>query len=293
MGQKRQSITDYPLINRGLQESESLYSKLGYTVESLEKALAKAEYTVDQPFKFDSKKDKETVKAVEKLTGFNYELANLFEVQCLQLGRIPTQHEFSAESLHIVAESWHDADDSNTELLEWTETVEKAVMNRNLRTYVAQVNEFHCSLLIAELFPDWTVYSSNELDIIMGVDIVVETADKRLYFHLFKNSSFSFQAYRKKRFRGGRRNSEGKFIKYHRDFTGDKSLMYDSTNNMASGTTKFINSIPLFKAEWLKDQLTMYGRFEQFGEPLANSKKLQQLEQFLTEIEEEAENEIA
>lgn len=287
-----QSITDYPLISRGLQESESLDAVLGYTVKSLEQTLALPEYAVTEPHRFDSKKERQIVAGVEKLTGYGFKLSNMFEDMCRELRRVPTQAEFNAESLQYVAETWHD-NPSNTECIEWSDTVEKAVVNRNLRTYIAQVNEFHFMLLVQELFPEWSVYNSNELDIIMGVDAVIETDCKRLYFHIYKNSPYSFKAYRLKEKRGGRRNAEGQFIRYNRDFSGHNSLMYEGRITVSSETTKFINGLPLFKPEWLKAQLTMYNRFNQFGEELKASSKLQSLEEFLqlTEKQEESENE--
>ena len=273
------SITEYPLIAEGIIEQERLWDVLDLTVADLERELASPAYEMVEPVWVHEKK---VMDAVEKVTGFGTEVGNIFEDLVMQLGRVPTVKEYCAAVLPEVELFWK-ADQCDG--IEWGAEVIHAVNNRNIRAYKANINELHCVLALRELFPDWGIYSSDELDLLAGVDIVVETEKKRLFLHLYRNSKFSFIAYRKKQRRGGKKNTVGKFVRYYRDFEGDKSLMYEGNPAMTSDTTKFINGIPLFKLGWLENQLVLFDTFKQFGEPLENSGKLAYMEKYLRELQ--------
>lgn len=272
------SITTFPVINHGITESESLLSKLSLTASTLETVIQQPQYALQEAIRIEGKNNMKVVDAVERVTGFGGNMASMFEQLITELDRLPTQSEFNTACLNEVKKFWSR---DNPEGIKWDETVESTIINRNLRTYIAQVNELHCLLLLKELFPQWKVVASEDLDILMGVDIVVETEHKRLYLHIFKNSQYSFLAFRKKERRGGRKNRKGKFIKLRRDFSKDKTLMYEGRQASSSDTTKFVNGIPLFKADWLKSQLLLFDNFDQFGEPLEELEKLKYLEDYL------------
>lgn len=275
------AIRQFTEIGKGIVEADKNLATLNLTVDSLEALLEKPEYSTGDVIQIEGKANRKAESAVEKVTGFGQEFASVFESLTEQFGRIPTLQEFNDASMVIVKQFWIK---EKPEGIVWSEAVAQGATNRNRRTYMAQINELHCVLLIKELFPDWTVSTSEDLDVLMGVDIVVETDKKRLYFHLFKNSRYGFLAFRKKEKRGGRKNRNKKFIKYNRDFSGDKTLMYEGRTNVLSGTTKFINGIPLFEREWLESQLLMFNKFKQHGEPLSETGKLQYLEDFLLNL---------
>lgn len=284
----KQSITEYPCINSGIQEQESLYSQLSLTATGLKETLAQPAYAVNQWNTMTTKADKKVEQVVERVTGFGLKMGNAFESLCTELGRVPTQTEFNDYCLTLAESFWNH---SKPEGITWSSTVATAVANRNYRCYVSQIVELHAVLLLRELFPKWTVVGSDLLDTLMGVDIVVETGRKRLYLHVMKNSKYSFLAFRKKSQRGGLRDRKGKFRRYHRDFNGDKTLMYEGRPESCSDTTEFINGLPLFKAEWLQSQMVLFDTFGQFGEPLGGSKKLEYMEGYLQamrEVEETA-----
>lgn len=280
------SITDFTEINRGIQEQESLLATLDLTSKKLETIIADPTYGIKEAIRIEGKGNLKIVDAVERVTGFGQEMASMFETLASQLGRIPTETEFNAACTKLVKAFWLK---EKPDGIVWGETVEATVINRNIRCYMAQINELHCLLLLRELFPEWKIVSSDDLDLLMGVDIIVETKNKRLYLHLFKNSKFSFLAFRKKEKRGGRKDGDGKFQRYQRDFSGDKTLMYEGRADSSSETTKFINGIPLFKAEWLESQLLLFDNFRQFGEPLHEVSKLVYLEEFLVALHEKQE----
>lgn len=61
--------------------------------------------------------------------------------------------------------------------------------------------------------------------------------------------------------------------------------MYEGRQESCSETTEFVNGLPLFKREWLEEQLLLYNSFEQFGEALEGSKKLEYTENYLATLE--------
>ena len=277
----KQSILEYPHIAEGILEQESVYRMLGLTAEKLRATLTNPDYAVTEYHKMIGKVNKDIEATVERVTGFGVKMASAFESLSVDLARVPTPVEFNKYCLTIAEEFWRH---SKPDGIAWNETVAMAVANRNYRCYISQVVELHAMLQLRELFPEWKVFGSDLLDNLMGVDIVVETESKRLYLHVMKNSKYSFMAFRKKQTRGGLRDSKGKFHRYHRDFTGDKTLMYEGRPESSSDTTEFINGLPLFKAEWLETQLLLFNTFSQFGEPLADSQKLIYMENFLSTI---------
>lgn len=276
------SIINYSRIYEGILDQESLYSLLGLSADGLKETLAKPEYAVQPYQKIEGKVNKGIEATVERVTGFGTKMGSAFEVLCNELARVPTQKEFNEYCLELVEEFWRR---NPPEGIQWDATVSTAVANRNYRCYISQIVELHCVLLLRELFPEWKIVGSDVLDTLMGVDIVVETETKRLYLHVMKNSKYSFLAFRKKQKRGGMRDQAGKFHRYYRDFTGDKTLMYEGRQESCSETTEFVNGLPLFKREWLKDQLSLYDAFPQFGEALEGSKKLEYMENYLAGLE--------
>lgn len=280
----RESILQYPAIRTGIDEQFKLLNHLGLTADELEETLAKPEYeTVERAYDLQSRQQKSIAQVVERVTGFGTDMGSMFESCVLTLGRVPTQREFSDSCLPVAKEFW---DKAVPEGIAWDETVEAAVTNRNYRCYISQVVEIHLQLMLRELFPDWVIASSDAMDMLMGVDLVVETENKRLFLHVFKNSRYSFMAFRKKKSRGGMRDQTGKFRKYRRDFDGDKTLVYDGKPESCSESTKFINGIPLFKADWVGTKLMLFDKLPQFGEELADSKKLGYLEDYLQKYKE-------
>lgn len=275
--------SEFPCLVGELQEVEEIYSDLQLTVGSLELLLKQPEYIAVEPARFGkmTRMQKSEVGTAEKVTGFGHAVGDSFEGLMKQFGRVPSQKEYADYSLAKIKE-WWTVERAGTA---WSDIVEQAVYNRQLRSYSSHLVELHTMLALRELFPDWNIYCTDSIDLLMGVDLVIETEQKRLYIHIFKNSKSAFKAYKKKEFRGGRKNNSGKFIKYKRDFTGDKSLQYDWSHSQCSESTQFINGNPLFKKEYLFTQLSMFNRFQQFGEPLSELTKLQYLEQFLQEVQ--------
>lgn len=273
-------------LSGDLKDSIDLYKQTGLTVAEIEKLLKQPEYKAIIPdYSFKNSKNKRETDAVEATVSFGRELGDLFEELSLKHSRIPTQQEFLDAQLPIMKAYWLDSKHKGaTKGIEWTSAVEKACINRALRTYTSQLVEYHTITAMQELFPEWGIYSSSYLDLLLGVDLVVETGKKFMYVHIFKNSTHGFKAFYKKEKRGGRKIN-GKFKKFHRDFTGDKCLVFDYTPAHCSETTQFINGHPVFKQEFLKKQFLLFDKFNQIGTPIAKETKLKELNEFIGKIE--------
>ena len=279
-------LENMPVLSQDIEDAHKVYEVVNMTATEIESLLKKPEYAAEKPdYSWITRKERREVNAVEAVVSFGNNIAGQFEDMIIDLGRIPSQQEFTEKSLEIMQGFWLDPRNvSETKGFGWTESIEHACKNRALRTYTSQLVEVHTITAMMELFPEWKVYCSDSLDLLMGVDMVVETDKKRIYVHIFKNSSSGFKAFHRKAKRGGAKGSDGKFKKYKRDFEGDKCLMFDYTPELSSQTTQFINGHPLFKLEFLEEQFLLFNMFSQIGEPLSSDTKLQYLNDFMTEI---------
>lgn len=222
------------------------------------------------------------VRQYENINSFGTEVADLFEDLCDELGRIPTHKEYIDRAVELTEEWWvRETLKRNPYIrgLEFDGVIIQAVKNRQGRGYLSLVNEVHTVALLKEMYPNAKIITNDMLDLVMGVDIVMEYKSKRFYFHVYKNSPWGRRAFDNKVHRGGLRDANGKFVKYHRNFAGDISLVYDITD---SDTTEFVNGIPLFTKQYL-DMVVRKGlRMETLGERIdcCNS-KLQKLNNWL------------
>lgn len=275
-----------PVLAQDIEDAHKVYKVVNMTSKEIERLLSLPEYAAEMPdYSWITKKEKREVNAVEAVVSFGHNIAGLFEEMILELGRIPSQQEFTEKSLEIMQSFWLDPRNvTETKGFGWTESVEHACRNRSLRTYTSQLVEVHTITAMMEIFPEWNVYCSDAMDMLLGVDMVVESEKKRFYVHIFKNSSSGFKAFHRKAKRGGAKGADGKFKKFQRDFEGDKCLMFDYTPSLSSETTKFINGHPLFKLDFLEEQFLLFDKFKQIGMDLKTDTKLQYLNDFMTEI---------
>lgn len=240
------------------------------TSERLERILAKPEYQT-QPF-WDRNKltpeEKAQVNQFESITSFGGSLANLFEDMMNQLGHIPTQKEYIEKGIGITQE-WLIDNRKHPKVkgLPFNQVVRKACAERLARTWVSNIVEIHTKLLIQETLPNHKVFTHDLLDIVAGVDLVVEDSDRRYYVHIFKNTEWGMKAFKQKEKRGGLFKGK-KFIKYKRNFSGDVILAYEWDTRTDHTSTKFINGIPLFKKDFIEWKFTMIQR-KSLGEDLA------------------------
>lgn len=191
-----------------------------------------------------------------------------FEKWFRKWGRIPTPQEFIAMQMQDVRknyenESWKKRYNINFQL---TETVEKGIKQRLLRSYISFINELHTELTIQECFPNVTIERNDELDY-SGIDLLV--IDKKNHvehkIHITKNSEYAVDFLFKKEgraieFRGyqnklwavpvWKRNNHS--IYKDRSFKGHTFFLYSNCNNEE---TRVVNGYPLFKKEFIMNKL--------------------------------------
>ena len=255
------------------------------TVEALERRLAQPEYKVRGYWDKSqlSETEQKQVKAFESIHSFGADVANLFEILIERHGYVPSQEEFIKEGVSLTKEWFCDNAFKNPKLkgLPFNSVVQRAAEERLARTWISVVVELHTKLLIQETLPHLKVIQHDLLDLVMGVDLIVEDDKKRYFIHIFKNTSWGMKAFKMKEKRGGLMKGK-RFIKYKRDFTGDSILAYEWDSRTDHTSTKFINGIPLFKAEFIEWKFRMMKRTPSIGEDV-NTKhgKMDQLNDWI------------
>lgn len=248
---------------------------ISMSASEIKELLARPEYSTVPTVRQElSDEDRKKVMRYENINSFGAEVADLFEDLCDELHRIPTQQEYIDIGVELTEEWWiRETLKKNPYIrdLDFDSVIIQAVKNRQGRGYLSLVNEVHTVALLKEMYPDAKVITHDLLDLVLGVDIVMEYKGKRLYFHVYKNSYWGKKAFCNKEHRGGMKNSEGTFVKYHRDFYGDVSLVYDVVD---SDTTELVNGIPLFTEDYIKFSVDRALKNDTIGERIScmNSK---------------------
>lgn len=279
---KKESTTDLDKMLANRYQWETM-QKL--TVEKLEKRLASPEYKIREFWDRSTltEEERKQVNAYESISSFGSDVANLFENMIEQLGHVPSQEAFINRGVELTREWFCDNMLKNPRLkgVPFNKVVQKATEERLARTWVSMVVELHTKLLIQETMPHLKVIQHDLLDLVMGVDLVVEDDKKRYYIHIFKNTSWGMKAFKIKEKRGGLMKGK-QFIKYKRDFTGDSILAYEWDKRTDHTSTKFINGIPLFNAEFIEWKFMMMKRSSSIGEAVnTKDSKLNHLNDWL------------
>lgn len=256
---------------------------ISMSASEIKELLARPEYSTVPTVKQNlSNEDRRKVARYEDINSFGAEIADLFEDLCDELHRMPTQKEYCDRGVELTEDWWIRETLKKNYLirgLQFDDVIIQAVRNRQGRGYLSLVNEVHTVALLKEMYPEARIITNDILDLVLGVDIVMEYKDKRLYFHVYKNSYWGRKAFIDKQYRGGMRNSEGTFVKYHRNFSGDVSLVYDPTE---TETTEFVNGIPLFTKEYIDWQVRLALKNGAVGETLgSNNNKLEKVNNWL------------
>ena len=259
-------------------------AEINFTAEEIREILGRPEYATVPPTDRTklTPEQSRNVGRYENINSFGAEVADLFEDLCEELHRIPTQKEFCDRGLELTEKWWITETLKKNPMirgLQFDATIQQAVRDRQGRSYLSIVNEVYTAALLKEMYPEARVITNDILDLVLGVDIVMEYKGKRLYFHVYKNSYWGRKAFIDKENRGGMRNSTGAFVKYHRDFSGDISLVYDTTE---TGTTEIINGIPLFTKDYIDWQVSLALKNGAVGETLgSNNNKLEKVNNWL------------
>lgn len=259
--------------------------KLPKTIKEFENLISQPEYATTKYLDRSklAETDLDAVNRYENITSFGSDVADCFEDLMDELGRIPTQDEYVERGVDLTRQWWCEAilkHNQSVKGLDFEGAVVDACRDRLGRGYISMVNELHTQILLKEVYPKGKIITHDLLDLLLGVDIVLELDKKRYYIHIFKDSHYGVQAFYKKEKRGGI-NHNGKFIKFKRDFTGDVRLQYLS-HDTNDDKCKFINGIPVFTREWLEGYMMMVTRSAKYGERLDKvDSKLNNLSTFI------------
>lgn len=269
--------------NNDCEKLSKQRSGINMTAKEIRELISSPEYaTIPIVRQQLSDEDWDRVKRYENINSFGAEVADLFEDLYDELHRIPTHREYIDRAVELTEEWWVRETlkgNPNIRGIKYDDVIKQAVANRQGRGYLSLVNEVYTVALLKELYPEAKVITHDMLDLVLGVDIVMEYKGKRIYFHVYKNSYWGNKAFHNKESRGGMKDKNGKFVKFKRDFSGDVCLVYDTTD---SETTHYVNGIPLFTKEYIKFVVSRAVRLDTVGERISNNNsKLQKLNNWL------------
>lgn len=243
----------------------------GLTTASLEHWLRQREYTI-QPVRLTAREVADAnLKAMEKnnrVLGRSFH--HTFDKWYKQFKRIPTPQEFMALQLKDIRANFSNTawKRNNNIKFTWTDTVEKGIKNRILRSYKSFIIELHTELLISELFPKYQIMRDGELDY-SGIDLLVKDRKNKVdhFLHITKNGEYAIDYLFKKEgrsleFRGYGESlwarpewkKSNHAIYSNRSFTGHTFLLYDESGK-GCGSCKLVNGYPLFTDEYIKYKL--------------------------------------
>lgn len=257
-----------------------------YTVNELEAILDKPEYKAFKRLDYDSVQPAlmDGVRKQDDIISFGQEAIDLFENLTNDLGRIPTQKEYIEASLPIHQTFWEENQLTHNKIngYPFTKGVKLGIMDRIARNYTSRIVELHLELLLRDM--GYTVKTHNLIDVLMGVDLIIEDGFKRHYIHV-TTSKYSRQIAEKSVMRKQKRGSlkvGSNFVRYCRDFKGDLILCYDSLTPLGEDSTKRINNNPVFKRAYIEEYLAVK-RLGNSGEKMSQpiSKPVSKLDDFI------------
>lgn len=199
------------------------------------------------------------------------EVYNLFDIMTkANEGIPPTPEEYLDTAVQKTKEFWYkDSDEGRltkwtmgphgweSTYLTWSEGMEKAVRWRLSRMYQSMMSELSALSTIHELLPDAYLFTSKDIDLVLGVDIVIalKTSNIILYTHVAKDSSWVEQNLTKKANRSvpafSKHNT--KHIWNRRWSNSHMVFRYDLFDSVK---TEMVNGHALFKEEYVREVLT-------------------------------------
>lgn len=190
-----------------------------------------------------------------------YNIAPLFDELTEALHRFPTQAEYIY--IGLMRASYTQEEETGTNPVQDTEERAKlfiqTLRNRLARTYVSNLIEEYTALQLLHLYPKAKIYKHTHLDLILGVDIVLELHSRLYYIHITTNTKWGLKKLpekeKKEWFKVTTHTGEEKWFNYKRDFTNHILLAYDPYYLDQHENSIYKNNLPIFKEEYIKEQL--------------------------------------
>lgn len=249
------------------------------TIQEIETALDSFEYFYQAP-------QREYIKEFEDCNKWTTrEVLGLFDTLTNENnGLPPTPYQYFYNALKTTEEYWFSRSTEGkisynkmidgrweTIYLTWSEHMKRAIFWRLSRMYESMMVEYIAVCTVHSLYPEAHILTSPDIDLVLGVDIVLVNeqlgASKTLFLHVTKNSSWAMTNIKKK---GNKimykKDGNGNSCNWQRRFTDSHNvLLYDRKE---SNTTRVYNGHFLLKTEYIQfmcDNM-MSTNLETFGE---------------------------
>lgn len=231
------------------------------TIDGLKELLSTSEYKYEAP-------ERHYIKEFERLNNWtSKDVLSLWDKHIEEVGVPPTPEYYIEEGVRLTKEHWFKDSEKgrlgvyrwdsywsswSVTYIPWRDEFEKAIRWRLSRMYESFMAEYSALAIIGKYYPFSFVYASNDMDLIMGVDIAVVENDKVIYLHVTKNSQWAEQSLAEKAEKSTYAKSiTGKKIWWKRRWTDSHApLFYDLFD---SETTKSVNGHHIFREEYIQE----------------------------------------
>ena len=212
--------------------------------------------------------EKHYIREFEQLNRWTSDEAlNLWDEHIERVGVPPTAEYYIEEGLRLTKEHWfRDSEkgrlavykwDSywsswNITYIPWKDEFEEGIRYRLSRMYESFMAEYSALAIIGKHYPFSQVFASHDMDLVLGVDMVVVEDDKVVYLHVTKNSEWAEQNLQSKSEKSiHMKNVSGKKCWWKRRWTeSHEPLFYDL---FESDTTESVNGHHIFREDYVQE----------------------------------------
>lgn len=212
--------------------------------------------------------EKHYVREFEQLNRWTSDEAlNLWDEHVERVGVPPTAEYYIEECLRLTKEHWFKDSEKgrlavykwdsywsswNVTYIPWKDEFEQGIRYRLSRMYESFMAEYSALAIIGKYYPFSQVFASQDMDLVLGVDMVVVEDDKVVYLHVTKNSKWAGQNLQRKAEKSMyMKNVTGKKYWWERKWTeSHEPLLYDLFD---SDTTESVNGHHIFREDYIQE----------------------------------------
>lgn len=249
------------------------------TIQEIEQAMNSFEYFYQAP-------QREYIKEFEDCNKWTTrEVLGLFDTLTNENdGLPPTPYQYFYSALKMTEEYWFSRSTEGkisyskmidgrweTIYLTWSEHMKRAIFWRLSRMYESMMVEYVAVCTVHSLYPKAHILTSPDIDLVLGVDLVVvyekQGVSRTLFLHVTKNSRWSMNNIKNKANKTMyKKDKQGNSCNWKRRYTDSHNvLLYDKEE---TNTTRLYNGHSLLKTEYIQfmcDNM-MSKDLENFGE---------------------------
>lgn len=225
-----------------------------YTAPTLEELLSTKKYKAVARLDYSKVPNHymDGVRKMDNVRTFGVEITELFDKLFTEYGRLPTQREYIAAGMPICKAYWEDNRYSESiNGYPFTKGVEMGITDRLARTYSSKVVEMHLELMLQDM--GYKVLSHPVIDMVMGVDMIVQDEYARYYLHVTTSVRGHDAAEKNvmQKEKRGHLEVEGEKYRYYRNFKQDCIIVFETGRKLPYQSTKWVNGHPLFYREYV------------------------------------------